>query len=54
VVVTNRPEHGLVDLDALSHLGDTEWPVSDLTRETLIVRIRERLEQGFSLWSKGY
>lgn len=54
LIITNRPEHGLVDLDTMPHLGEVAWPISDLARETLTVRIRERLQQGIPLWPKKY
>lgn len=43
LMITNRPEHGKADLVMLPKLGDVEQILSDLTREVLRTRLRERL-----------
>ena len=48
LMITNRPEHGETDLATLPKLGDVEQILSELTREILRTRLRERL---FSLRS---
>lgn len=43
LIITNRPEHGEADLDTLPKLGDVEQMLSELTRDVLRTRLRERL-----------
>lgn len=50
LVITNRPEQGMVEEELILRLEKVEQVVSELTRETLLLRIRERLAQGKALW----
>lgn len=50
LLYTSDPDHDFLDSEISRKIGYQEWPLKDLTRETLALRVREALSRGIAPW----